>query len=257
MRDLDGRCFVLVHGAWHGGWCWDEVAARLRARGATVYAPSFTGMGERAAERDRFHGLETWLEDIAAVLRDGDLHDVLLVGHSFGGMVITGIADRMPERIAQLVYLDAAVPKSGQSMMTQNPEGTPEFNEQRQAELEARRDEWLAPPPPEKLGMGATTPAVLAREQALMTPHPMASFLDRLVLQGGGAPIPSSYIGCANPPMPHGGFVEHHAHVAAGDYGAHWHHAQLPTGHLCMATDPDRTAAALADAVLAWDRHPA
>lgn len=250
---LVGRTFVLVPGAWHGGWCWRGVTTPLQALGARVHAPSLTGMAERAGEREHFDGLRTFIDDVAGLILDQDLRDIILVGHSFGGMIITGVADRMPDRIGQLVYLDAAVPRSGQSMITQNAEGTAEFNAMRQAELEARRDQWIAPPTPEKLGMGPTTPEILAREQELMTPHPMASLLDRLELTGDHAPIPSSYIACTNPPMPHGGFFEHYEHIAAGDYGPHWHCGLLPSGHLCMATHPEMTARAIVDAVRSWD----
>ena len=104
-RGSGRKTFVLVHGGFHGGWCWSQVANLLRARGHAVYTP--TGCGERSHLLSRSITLDTFVDDIANVLQWEDLHRVVLVGHSFGGIAITGVADRMPERLRQLVYLDA------------------------------------------------------------------------------------------------------------------------------------------------------
>ena len=103
--------FVLVHGAWHGGWCWRRVERLLRAQGHEVLTPTLTGLGERAHLMSRQIDLETHIEDVLGVLRIENLRDVVLCGHSYGGMVITGVADREPECITALVYLDAFVPE--------------------------------------------------------------------------------------------------------------------------------------------------
>src|SRR5512146_1921364 len=124
IRDADGTyrkqgsmaTFVLVHGAWHGGWCWQKVIPFLEAAGHEVYAPTLTGMGERAAELSPDIGLDTHIQDVAGLLQEKNLHGVILVGHSYGGMVITGVVDQAPERIAHLVYLDTFVPRDGESM---------------------------------------------------------------------------------------------------------------------------------------------
>ncbi|MBL8549571.1 MAG: alpha/beta hydrolase [Hyphomonadaceae bacterium] len=108
--------FVLVHGAWHGGWCWERVAARLQARGHRVYAPTLTGLGERSHLISPAINLDTHIADVTGELRWKDLQGVTLVGHSYGGMVITGVVERAPERIASIVYLDAFLPQSGQSL---------------------------------------------------------------------------------------------------------------------------------------------
>src|SRR5690606_951056 len=105
--------FVLVHGAWHGGWCWSRLASLLRAAGHNVYTPTLTGLGERNHLLNNDVGLQTFVDDIVNVLVWEDLQDVILVGHSFAGVVITGVADVMPERIRQLVYLDAFILESG------------------------------------------------------------------------------------------------------------------------------------------------
>ena len=104
--------YVLVHGGGHGGWCYQRVARLLRAEGHVVYTPTLTGLGERSAPADRAEvDLHRHVEDVAAVLHFEDLRDVILVGHSYGGMVITGAADRAADRVGKLVYLDAATPR--------------------------------------------------------------------------------------------------------------------------------------------------
>jgi pimeloyl-ACP methyl ester carboxylesterase len=107
--------FVLVHGSWAGGVVWREVARRLRKAGHDVYAPTLTGIGERKHLLNREINLDTHIQDVIGVIDDEDLADIVLVGHSYGGMVISGVADRVPEKVASLVYLDAFVPEDGQS----------------------------------------------------------------------------------------------------------------------------------------------
>lgn len=103
--------FVLVHGGWHGGWCWRDLAALLRARGHRVYAPSLTGLAERRHLIDAVTGPDTHVEDIVQLIEWEALRDITLVGHSYGGTIVTGVASRLPERTARLVYLDAMVPE--------------------------------------------------------------------------------------------------------------------------------------------------
>ena len=111
------RSYVLVHGGGHGGWCYQPVARIMRAHGQEVYAPTLTGLGERAHLLSPAIDLDTHVTDIVKVLESEDLRDVILVGHSYGGMVITGVADRAADRIGHLVYLDAATPENGQSLV--------------------------------------------------------------------------------------------------------------------------------------------
>jgi pimeloyl-ACP methyl ester carboxylesterase len=108
--------FVLVHGAWFGGWCWQKVIPFLEAAGHEVYAPTHTGLAERASELSPEVGLDTHIQDVVGLLEERNLHGVILVGHSYGGMVITGVVDQVPERIAHLIYLDTFVPRDGESM---------------------------------------------------------------------------------------------------------------------------------------------
>ena len=117
----DAKTFVLVHGAWHGGWCWRDVARSLRAAGHTVFTPTQTGLGERRHLLSDAVGLDVFALDVANVLEAEELTDVILVGHSFGGITITAVADRLPERLRHLVYLDAAVVHSGESDFAEYP----------------------------------------------------------------------------------------------------------------------------------------
>src|SRR5215213_11633038 len=109
--------FVLVHGSMHGGWCWKRVAPLLRAAGHDVHTPILTGPGERVHLAHSGIDLDTHIRDVLGVLEFEDLHDVVLVGHSYGTMVITGVADRAPERIAHLVYLDGVMAGEGQAAL--------------------------------------------------------------------------------------------------------------------------------------------
>jgi pimeloyl-ACP methyl ester carboxylesterase len=118
---IDTRVFVLVHGGFSGGWAWTLLAPLLRAAGHRVFTPTLTGGADRGHLLTARTGLGTHVADVAELLKWEDLADVILVGHSYGGMVITGVADRAPERIATLVYLDAAQPANGESLVDVAP----------------------------------------------------------------------------------------------------------------------------------------
>jgi pimeloyl-ACP methyl ester carboxylesterase len=113
--------FVLVHGSWAGSVVWRELASRLRKAGHEVYAPTLTGIGARRHLLNREIDLDTHIQDVIGVIDDADLSDIVLVGNSYGGMVITAVADRVPEKVASLVYLDAFVPENGQSLFSLLP----------------------------------------------------------------------------------------------------------------------------------------
>ena len=117
----EAKTFVLVHGAFHGGWCWRDVAQSLRAAGHTVFTPTQTGLGERRHLLSRDITLDTFVLDVVNVIESEELGDVILVGHSFGGITITAVADRLPERLRHLVYLDAGVVHSGASVFAEYP----------------------------------------------------------------------------------------------------------------------------------------
>jgi pimeloyl-ACP methyl ester carboxylesterase len=121
LPEIRGKTYVLVHGAWGGGWVWAPVAERLRGMGHRVFTPTLTGLGERRHLISRDITLDTWVEDIVNVFEFEELHDVILVGHSFGGIPITGVVDRIPDRIRRVIYLDAIVPQGGRSVVDTMP----------------------------------------------------------------------------------------------------------------------------------------
>lgn len=134
--------YVLVHPAWHGGWCWKKVTPLLRARGHDVYTPTLTGLGERSHLSHPELGLETHIQDIVNVLKFEDVNRAILVGHSSSGSVITGVADQVPQQIAHLVYLDAFVPTDGQTMMDVIP---PDRRQGMEQWVRAEGRGWLLP----------------------------------------------------------------------------------------------------------------
>ena len=125
--------FVLVHGAWHGSWCWKRVRQALQDAGHDVFTPTLTGVGERSHLLSLHVNLETHIDDVVNLIRWEDLSDVVLCGHSYGGCVISGVADRVPDRIRALVYLDAFVLRDGQSLHDTLPPA------QRDLQLERRK----------------------------------------------------------------------------------------------------------------------
>jgi pimeloyl-ACP methyl ester carboxylesterase len=144
-KTQDQTTYVLVHGAWHGSWCWKRVRNNLQGAGHQVFTPTLTGLGERSHLNSAAVNLSTHIADVVNLLRWEDLSDVVLCGHSYAGNVITGVADRIPERIRRLVYLDAFVPEDGECLFDLHlPEGV----QQMRLQAEAAGDGWNVPPIP-------------------------------------------------------------------------------------------------------------
>jgi pimeloyl-ACP methyl ester carboxylesterase len=218
--------FVLVHGAWHGGWCWKRVTPLLRAAGHEVYAPTLTGLGERAHLLSRDVNLDTHIADIVNILDYEELTDVILVGHSYAGIVIAGVAAKRPERLAHLVYLDAFVASDGQCLLDLH---TPESTTAIQARVLAEGEGWRLPPAP-GARFGVADEIDGAWLASRLGPQPYATFTQPLCL--GAAPPPAAtYILCTEP----GGFRRHAERVrdAPG-----WRYRELATGHDAMVTQP-------------------
>ena len=172
--------FVLVHGAWHGGWCWSRIAPQLRAAGHTVFTPTMTGLGERSHLLTSDTGLETNVLDIMNVLAWEDLHDVILVAQSYAGMVTTSVADRMPERIAALCYINAFIPTDQISQNDLLPDWRREMIEK---ELANDPDAWRMPPPSPEL-IGVKDPDVAAWITDKMTVQSAKTMQDRATING-------------------------------------------------------------------------
>jgi pimeloyl-ACP methyl ester carboxylesterase len=231
--------YVLVHGGWHGGWCWRKVTPLLRDAGHDVYAPTLTGLGERAHLAGPEVGLAVHIEDVANLLEYEDLVDVVLVGHSYGGMVITGAAGRVPKRVAQLVYLDAFVPADGQALVDLLP---PERRDVFLEQARATGEGWRVPPPSPEF-YGVTEEADLAWVRPRLVPQSLATFTEPLGRARATASPPRTYIACtASTVATFRPFAEH----ARADTA--WRYHELATGHDAMVTMPEGLARLLLDA---------
>ncbi len=178
--------FLICHGAWSAGWARKKVRPLLQAAGHTVFTPTYTGLGERAHLTGPLVDLETHIQDVLGVIEYEDVRDFILVGHSYGGMVATGIADRVPERVRHLVYLDAFVPRDGQSLNDLVQIGG--------ATAHAGIDGWLVPPNPSPPDTSAEDLAWIAGRRRH---QPAATFAQKLRLQNASPTIRRSYIYCA------------------------------------------------------------
>ena len=224
--------FVLVHGTGAGGWCWQPVARRLRAAGFDVYAPSLTGVGDRFHLRNCTVDLGTHITDIANLLFYEDISDAVLVGHSYAGMVITGVASVAPERLELLVYLDAYVPDEGES---EADLWTPEIRAAIEADGSAGEG-MRAPPPPAQ--MGIDDPVLADWYLARVTPHPFATFTQPVPTgTARSEAIPRAYISCTAGPLTSlfGRFAE-----KARRSG--WEVRTIATGHEAELIAPDEVA---------------
>ena len=229
--------FVLVHGGGHGGWCYRFVAERLRAEGHEVHAPSLTGLGEREHLVSADVDLDTHITDIVKLLQFEDLSGVILVGHSYGGMVITGIADRVPDRIGHLVFLDAATPVNGESLAER---AAPMILPARAMGRVVDGVELLLFPSDETMALyGVSDPALAEWMRPKLTPHPWKCFEQTLVLANEDAlwAIPQSHIICT---ATAGG--RDVAALKAAHGGRVW---EIDTGHDLMITEPEWVSARL------------
>ena len=225
--------FVLVAGLWHGGWAWDRVAPLLRARGHQVTAITQTGLGERSHLLSKDITVTTFVEDVVNTLAWRELRDVILVGHSFGGISVTGAADRVPDRIAKLIYLDGAVMEDGETWFGLLPY---DIVSARIKEAQGETVGLSIPPAPVET-FGITDPKDKAFLEARMTPHPFNTFTTRLNLKheiGNGLPV--EYIACVDPVYP----PAVSAHKRAREKG--WRISELKTGHEAMVLAPAETA---------------
>ena len=230
--------FVLVHGGGHGGWCYRPVARRLRAAGHEVHAPSMTGLAERSHLLHPGIDLDHHIRDIVEVLHYEDLRDVILVGHSYGGMVITGVADRAADRIGKLVYLDAANPVNGQSLLDV---AGPMIEAVRPMGTVVDGVELVLLPAPEAgLFYGVTDPETLAWMADRLTGHPWRCFEQKLELTNEEAlqAIPQYHIVCTSTLATR----DPELMATAREAGRLW---DIDTGHDLMLTEPEWVARTL------------
>jgi pimeloyl-ACP methyl ester carboxylesterase len=224
--------YVLVHGAWHGGWCWAKVARLLRDAAQEVYTPTLTGLGERAHLARPEIDLETHIQDVVAMLEAEELRQVTLVGHSYGGMVISGVAARTSGRIAHLVYLDAIVAEAGKTLLDYlSPERTQAVRDGAQAHGEG----WKVPPfPPERFGVTSQRDTEWLTKH--LVPQPLRTFEQPLPVAGGDK-LKRSYVYCSKPAS---GTFDQFAERLRDD--RKWTFHEVKTGHDAMVTAPGEIA---------------
>ncbi|MFD8818125.1 alpha/beta fold hydrolase [Streptomyces sp. NPDC059627] len=225
--------YLLVHGAWHSGECWERVVPLLTAAGHRVYAPSLTGHGEKAGLLGPDVGLDTHVADVVDLIRDEDLTDVVLVGHSYAGLVVSSAANEVPDRVGHLVYLDAMVPEHGESAA----DGQPLTRALIDLAL-ASDSGWRVPPLPElppPYGLfGVTEATDLAWLRGMLSDQSVRTLQQPVRLDDPAArTIPRTHIHCvANVPE---GVVRRPVPAAQQVW-------ELPTGHDCMITMPAELA---------------
>jgi pimeloyl-ACP methyl ester carboxylesterase len=220
--------FLLVHGAWGGSWMWSRLAQLLRSQGHEVFTPSMTGIGERAHLASPDVDLSLHTKDILQAIEYERLADFVLVGHSYGGMVVTGVADRVPEKIRSLVYLDAFVPKDGQAALDLV---RPEMRERILA-----LPDWRIPPPPPQ---GMTDKDEIAWIEGRRNPQPVGTFKEQVALKN--KPFSNRvYIFCSGySPTTFAPFG------AATKADRSWKYHELPTHHYPQISMPRELAAIL------------
>ena len=232
--------FLLIHGAWHGGWCWDGIAERLRAEGHEVLAPDLPGLGEDSAALSPGIGLEN---HIAAAMPD---NPCILCAHSYGGMIARAIADRRPDRVTGIVLIEALWPDDGQSAFDLvSPERQAEF----EAGIETQGEGWRMPVP-DPAGFRIDDPVLRAGVAARMTDHPARTFRDPLRLTGPEPPTGTYVIATDRDPQPYAATANL---LRAQD----WRVEAMPGGHELMLTQPARIADLLCERTDHLERKPA
>lgn len=229
--------FVLVHGAWHGGWCWKHVAKNIRQHGFNVYTPTLTGLGERSHLISNKITLNTFVNDVSGLIEWEQLENIVLVGHSFGGLAAIGVADKLPERIKHVVLLDAFLLNNNQSTMESLPSTVVD-----KLRAIAKQHDGLTIPAPSASSLGISDPEQARWVESLCTPHPISSYESKFYIKnkiGNGLPV--TYIAVEPEYIPTSG---------ARDYAksrSDWNYITIEAGHDAMVTHPELLATLLID----------
>jgi pimeloyl-ACP methyl ester carboxylesterase len=226
---MQAKTFVLVHGAWHGGWCWRRVADRLQAQGHKVFTPTLTGLGERSHLMRPGIDVSTHVTDVVNVLKWERLSEVVLCGHSYGGFVVSGVAEQMAPSIGSIVFLDAFLPDNGDSMADLTSQAVRDT-------LKAATDRGDTGVPARPAAAFLVNDKDQAWIDALCGPQPIGTMTEKLKLTGARDRIArKAYIRAAAYPNP--GFDRAHARVKADRA---WRSYEVPCGHDVMVDMPDR-----------------
>jgi len=220
--------FILVHGAWHGAWCWRKILPALWARGHRAFAVTLTGVGEREHLRSSTIRLTTHIDDVAAVIETEELARFVLVGHSYAGLLITAVADRYAERVVRLVYVDAIIPRSGESWSSSHDESA------RQARRKDIAQGGVIPPPPASAyGLAGEDAEWVNRRQR---PQPGGVYEDVLQFdEARVAGLPRTFVDCTSPALPTIARSRQRVRTEPG-----WQVVEIATGHDPMISDPTR-----------------
>lgn len=245
--------FVLVPGAWLGAWAWADVTERLVTAGHDVYPMTLTGLAERSGDADRTTDLDSHIDDIVALLDDRDLHDVVLVAHSYAGAPVTGAADRRPDRLAAVVYVDSGPVPDGVAQADFNP---PEARAAADETVAKLGDGWLMPPiafdsAQDPVTLAGLDEIALTELRTRATPQPYATMTQKQHLTGAGEAIPRTLIACTMPLDVVRGLIDagnpFFAGLAGKDGVAGATLLALPTGHWPMFSGADALAEMLAE----------
>lgn len=229
---------VLVSGAWHGGWCWDRVAPLLRKAGHDVYAPTLTGLSDRAHVLNPSVGLYTHIEDVAKLIEAHDLRDAVIVGHSYAGQVVTGVADRVSDRLAKRIYLDAFVGQDGDAAIDLLPE---KIAGHYRESVEEKGFGWLIPTRSLEV-LGVTADEDLNWLRPRLTPHPWKTYTEPLQLTGKQDTVAAAFIECVD-------WMRVFTPQAEKAAALGWPTHEIATGHEAMVTAPDKLAELLVELV--------
>ena len=224
--------FLLIHGAWHGGWVWNEISEILRYQRYSVSTPTLTGLGEKKHLLSSKITIETFIEDVVNHIVFENLNNIILVGHSFAGSVISGVADRLKDRIKKLIYFDAMILIDGQKPFDITPKETVE----QRIELAKKFGNNISIPAPsaDAFGVFDIKKSLLLEEK--LTPHPLSAFQSKLILKNEvGNGIPLSYIFCKKPIYKS---LESSREVVRK---MKWPIFELNAGHDAMLTHPKET----------------
>ena len=242
--------YVLVGGGWLGGWCWQGIARRLREEGHDAYPVTLTGLGERVHLASPQVDLETHIIDVVNLIEFEDLQDVVLLGHSYAGVVVTGVADRVPDRISQLVYLDTGPLPDGTALIETFPADARRHIER---QVEESGGGWRFPvPPPEELATFGSLEGLddaqleLLRSRAVN--QPFGTFTQPLRLENPAREVlPKVGILCSFSPEEVRAIIESGNPVFREMASPTWRFVELPTGHYPMFSRPEDLAAELLD----------
>jgi len=230
---------VLVHGAWAGAWAWARLIPLLRGAGHPVHAVTLTGCGERRHQLDKRITLRTHIADVLGLIESEELRDVVLVGHSYAGLVVTGAADRMlargPGHLRRLVYIDAMVPLPGEGWGSRHD---PSIQSARRAAAAATGLDALPPPDPADFGLAGADRDWFLRRQGL---HPFGAYLEPLHFDGARwASVPRAFVDCRAPAYPTIDAMRRRVRELPG-----FEVVEMPTGHYPQVQQPEALAAHL------------